>query len=124
MPRPTVLVSRDGTERVTDITAAPIRDPSGQVLGAVAVFRDVTEQRWAERTLREQEYLLDLVHVLVRDRDGRIVMWNTSDEQLYGWTREEALGKDCHELLETRFPSPPDEIERESSCGRGSGSGS
>ena len=36
LPRPTLLVSRDGTERVTDITAAPIRDPSGQVLGAVA----------------------------------------------------------------------------------------
>ena len=90
---PTILVSRDGTERITDNTAAPIRDQSGQVLGAVLVLRDVTEKRRAQRKLREQEHLLDLAHVLVRDRDNRIVMWNTGAEQLYGWTREEALGK-------------------------------
>jgi len=108
-----ILVSRDGTERVTDNTAAPIRDQSGQILGAVLVFRDETEKRRAERTLREQEHLLDLAHVLVRDRDRRIVMWNTIDEELYGWTREEALGKHSHELLKTRFPRPHDEIERE-----------
>ncbi len=109
----TILVSRDGTERITDNTAAPIRDQSGQVLGAVLVFRDVTEKCMAQRTLREQEHLLDLAHVLVRDRDGRIMMWNTGDEQLFGWTREEALGKPSHELLKTRFPRPLSEIEGE-----------
>ena len=42
----TVLVGRDGTERPIDDSAAPIRDATGKTLGAVLIFRDVTEQRW------------------------------------------------------------------------------
>ena len=41
----TVLVSRDGTERAIEDSAAPIRRENGEVLGAVLVFHDVTEQR-------------------------------------------------------------------------------
>ena len=44
----TVLVARDGTERPIDDSAAPIRDEGGAVLGAVLVFRDVSERRRAE----------------------------------------------------------------------------
>jgi len=32
---------------------------------------------------------------------------------LYGWTPEEAIGKDTHELLRTVFPVPIDEIRAE-----------
>ncbi len=41
----TVLVSRNGEEFGIEDSAAPIRNPDGQVLGAVLVFHDVTEQR-------------------------------------------------------------------------------
>ncbi len=51
----TVLISKDGTERPIDDSAAPIRDASGNVVGAVLVFRDVTQQRRAEALTREQE---------------------------------------------------------------------
>ena len=44
----TVLVSRTGQRRPIDDSAAPIRNPAGQVVGAVLVFRDVTERRAAE----------------------------------------------------------------------------
>ena len=39
-----VLIARDGKERPIDDSAAPMRDASGAVLGAVLVFRDVTAQ--------------------------------------------------------------------------------
>jgi PAS domain S-box-containing protein len=39
----TVLVSRDGTERPIDDSAAPIRDLTGKTIGVVLIFRDVTE---------------------------------------------------------------------------------
>jgi diguanylate cyclase (GGDEF)-like protein/PAS domain S-box-containing protein len=42
---PTVLVSRQGTEFGIEDSASPIRNDSGDVLGVVLVFRDVTEQR-------------------------------------------------------------------------------
>jgi len=41
----TVLISRDGAEYGIEDSAAPIRSPSGEVLGAVLVFHDVSEQR-------------------------------------------------------------------------------
>ncbi|HEY2411457.1 MAG TPA: PAS domain S-box protein [Pirellulaceae bacterium] len=53
----TVLISKDGTERPIDDSAAPIRRRDGSVLGVVLVFRDVVERRLAERTLRSQEKL-------------------------------------------------------------------
>ena len=50
LPAGAVLQSRDGELRAVDDSVAPIRDAAGQVLGAVLVFRDVTQQRrqWEE----------------------------------------------------------------------------
>ncbi|MCC7546317.1 MAG: CHASE3 domain-containing protein [Burkholderiales bacterium] len=44
----TVLVARDGSERPIDDSGAPIRDGSGEIIGAVLVFRDVSARRHAE----------------------------------------------------------------------------
>ena len=41
----TILVARDGTEYAIEDSAAPIRDRHGKLVGAVMVFRDVTESR-------------------------------------------------------------------------------
>lgn len=41
----TVLISRQGNEFGIEDSAAPIRNPSGDILGVVLVFHDVTEQR-------------------------------------------------------------------------------
>ena len=41
----TILISRDGTRYGVDDSAAPIRGSQGEILGAVLVFHDVTEQR-------------------------------------------------------------------------------
>ena len=48
----TVLIARDGTERPIDDSAAPMRDEGGDLLGAVLVFRDVTERKRAEEVRR------------------------------------------------------------------------
>jgi len=51
----TVLVSRDGTERPIDDSAAPIRDTHGRLAGTVLVFRDITERRRLEEHLRQAQ---------------------------------------------------------------------
>ncbi len=51
----TVLIARDGTERPIDDSAAPIRDPGGELAGTVLVFRDITERRRLEEHLRQAQ---------------------------------------------------------------------
>jgi PAS domain S-box-containing protein len=49
------LVARDGTERPISSTAAPIRDPDGEIVGAVLVFRDQTRERAVHDALLESD---------------------------------------------------------------------
>src|SRR6516165_4991072 len=62
----------------------------------------------------EQTGLLALTHdaVFVRNLGGIIAYWNRGAEELYGWNRDEAVGKVKHELLQTKFPAPLNEIMR------------
>ncbi len=73
------------------------------------------EQRVAERTqeLKQRADLLDLASeaIMVRDLNGVIRFWNSGAEELYGWSRQEALGRRAHELLQTRWPITPAELE-------------
>jgi PAS domain S-box-containing protein len=65
-----------------------------------------------EATLREQADLLELTHdaIFVRDMNDTITYWNRGAEALYGWPREEAVGRRATDLLLTRFPAPQEEI--------------
>jgi len=45
--------------------------------------------------------------------DGSIIFWNHGAEKIYGWGREEALGKQSHTLLNTKFPAPPQSIQQQ-----------
>ena len=55
---------------------------------------------------RRQAELLELARdaILVRGPEGVISFWNRGAETLYGWPREQALGRVSHELIQTRFP--------------------
>jgi PAS domain S-box-containing protein len=68
-----------------------------------------------EMVLREQAGLLDLTHdtVFVRDMNDVITYWNRGAEELYGWKAGEAVGKITHQLLQTNFPMPLEEIMAE-----------
>lgn len=111
----TLLIARDGTERPIDDSAAPIRYKDGQIVGCVLVFRDVSERRHDEQRLAEQARLLNVSNdaILMRRMDGTITYWNHGAQALYGWTSAEALGKETHDLLQTRFPRGRGDVEAE-----------
>ncbi len=73
------------------------------------------EQRVAERTeeLKERADLLELASeaIIVLDSTGALKFWNSGAEALYGWTREEVLGKNIRDVLHTHWPVPLQEIE-------------
>ncbi|MCO6416799.1 PAS domain-containing protein [Siccirubricoccus sp. KC 17139] len=79
-----------------------VRQHQGQLIAANASL----EARVAERTaaLREVTDALDLSPSMIADLEGRILHWSAGCERLYGWTREEVLGRRAREVLQTELP--------------------
>ena len=71
--------------------------------GLSVYFRDITTGRAMREQVAFQARLLDNVGdaVMATDLDGTITYWNRAAEGLYGWTRDEALGRN---VVETTVP--------------------
>lgn len=56
----------------------------------------------------EKARLLDLSNdaILVRDASDRITFWNNGATEMYGFRRDEAIGRVSHDLFHTEFPEP------------------
>ena len=76
-------------------------------------FLNAVEKFSLLQRLRERADLLELTQdaVIVRDMEGIITYWNRGAEQLYGYSRNQALGQKSFQLLQTAFPAPLPEIE-------------
>jgi len=100
----TVLISRDGAEKMLADSGAPVRDKDGRIIGVVLVFRDVTGQRNAERRLlqdlRESEkkyrdlfkHAVDAIFTV--DMEGKFIEVNEAFLNDGGYKEEEIIG--CH----------------------------
>jgi len=71
------------------------------------------ELRQREEQFRSRAQLLELATeaIVMRDMTGNLLYWNSGAEGLYGWKREEVLGKDLHTVLKTVFPVSRDAVE-------------
>jgi PAS domain S-box-containing protein len=67
------------------------------------------ELREKEEGLWRQASLIDLSYepIFTWHLDDTIIEWNKGCEQLYGYVRAEAIGKNSHDLLKTEFPLSP-----------------
>jgi PAS domain S-box-containing protein len=76
------------------------------------VCMDVTDEHRLNDQLRQQAELLELSHdaIIVRNADGEILYWNSGAEDLYGWNRDEVMGKNIHVMLSTQ--TSPEEFSQ------------
>ena len=105
---------KDGRCLVVSLTLSPVRDSAGKLTGISKIARDITEQKTQQEEAQRQAQLLDQAYepILVRDHEDRITYWNKGAERLYGWTAAEAVGRVSHELLQTTFREPQEEMAR------------
>ncbi|MFH0821780.1 MAG: PAS domain S-box protein, partial [Pseudomonadota bacterium] len=88
----TLLLARDGTERVLADSGAPIVDDHGGTLGVVLVFRDVTH---AKRMEQERDRLFNLSPDIfcVAGFDGYFRQLNPAATRTLGWSTKELMSK-------------------------------
>ena len=102
----TILIARDGSECAIADSCAPIRDRSTEVIGAVLVFRNVTEEHAVQQALRDSAALVQTVLNTVVDgivtlhaRGGIVETANPAAERMFGYTAAELKGQDFSLLI-------------------------
>ncbi|MBX3647422.1 MAG: PAS domain S-box protein [Rhodocyclaceae bacterium] len=92
--------SAAGESRVLDIEIVPEPGEEGRPRGLFAIFKDVTQQVAIEAELRRSESKFSsvfrsspLATAITRLEDGRYIDINEAFERLFGWTRDEIIGR-------------------------------
>ena len=95
----TVRVAKDGRRIDISLSASPIRDESGAIIGVSKIVRDITEQKRLARELAAQQEWFRVTlgsigdAVIASDPDGQVTYMNAPAQTLTGWTAEEAVGR-------------------------------
>ncbi len=105
----TILIARDDRERWIDDSAAPIRDSSGAMVGAVLIFRDVTARREADLAATRLAAIVEGSDdaIVGKNLDGIVTNWNPAAERIFGYTAAEMIGQPITRVI------PPDRLGEE-----------
>jgi PAS domain S-box-containing protein len=100
------VLTYGGNVRWIAVNATPVHLSSMDKAFAVAIsFSDVTDRRKMEEALRESEdrfrRLFEEAPIAIQgySSDGVIRYWNKANETTYGYTKEEAIGKNILDLI-------------------------
>ena len=108
----TVLIALDGTEIPIDDCGATVRGEEGVIEGTVLVFRDISERKRAEASLRLLAAIIESSDdaVVSEDLDGVITSWNAAAERMFGYTADEVTGQPVSLLIPPDRPHEMKEI--------------
>lgn len=99
LPVETVRYRKDGSPVEVIVTGSPIQ-MGDALIGAVAVYTDITERKQAKEEIHQlNQYLENIIDntnmwVNVLDEQANIVLWNKAAVAISGYSREEVVGHD------------------------------
>jgi PAS domain S-box-containing protein len=82
-----------------------ICDDTGRLERLVGTVQDITEQKLAEEAVRESEEKFKMLAasaqdaIILMDGDGNVAFWNDAAAAVFGYDREEAIGREVHRLI-------------------------
>lgn len=99
------FIRKNGERFFAQSQGVQILGEKGAVLGFIGIHRDITRSRVARERLRISEeryrnvYTTAPLAFVIWDRNGHITGWNRRAEEMFGWSRDEAEGKNFFEFL-------------------------
>jgi PAS domain S-box-containing protein len=100
----TIRIRKDGSRLNVAISMSPIRDETGNLVGASVIERDIRLRKKAEESMRQIQLVVDNSYdaLIGTDLKGVITSWNGGAARMFGYTPLEAIGKSSTIL------NPPD----------------
>jgi PAS domain S-box-containing protein len=118
-PFETVRLTRDGRRIDVQLTMSPIIDAEGAVAGASGIGRDITQRKQAEIALGDREAKFRAVietaadGIIIIDPQGTIEVFNPASERIFGYRRDEVIGRKIEMLMPPAHASRHDQyLER------------
>ena len=78
---------------------------NGKIVGIESIARDITDRRKMEEALKDSEERFRAIStsakdsVILIDGESRISFWNSAAESIFGYTKEEVVGKEIFSFL-------------------------
>jgi PAS domain S-box-containing protein len=98
----TIRAVKGGRRIDVSVSIRPVKSPAGVIVGMANITRDITEQKFAEEKFRLAVESCPSGMLMI-DRAGKIVMVNTEIERLFGYRRDELIGRSVDILAPTRL---------------------
>jgi PAS domain S-box-containing protein len=102
----TVRQRKDGALIDVSLSISPVRDVAGNIVGAAAIARDITERKRAEEARALLAALVESSDdaIFGHTVDGSIMSWNLGAYRMYGYTFEEVRGRSLAILIPSDLP--------------------
>lgn len=95
-----------GKNLILDVHKTPFFDTAGNMIGTVGCGRDITKEKTAEQALKNAIGIFhriadDIAGIAIQgyNEERKVTLWNEASEHIYGYSRDEALGKKLEDLI-------------------------
>lgn len=107
-----VVIRKDGSKITVSLNAEAVRDEAGEILYSVSCWRDITDQKIAEKELKNSNELLSLfikqspIYAFIKNvtsTESRVVYVSENYENMIGIKASDMVGKNVADLFEPDF---------------------
>ncbi len=99
------FLTKAGRKISCELSVSVIKDSSGKPVNTIVVTKDITQRKELEDNLRASEERFRAIStfasdaIVLLDKTDKILYWNQAAEKIFGYTKQEAVGKKLNKLV-------------------------
>ena len=111
----TIRRRKDGTLIPIELSISPVRNASGEIMGASSIKRDISERRHGQQTASRLAAIVESSDdaIISKALDGTVLTWNAGAERMYGYSAAEIVGRPIYSLVPERLQQDEERILRQ-----------